>query len=69
MDRRTFMAKLATLVAVGYSITVLTYPLLPNYALAEQVSFNDAEIKATYESFDSPHGYGKGTGYLVLLFF
>ncbi|ASP47218.1 dienelactone hydrolase family protein [Cognaticolwellia beringensis] len=65
MDRRTFMKKLGTLVAVGYSMTMLTSALLPNYALAEQVSFNDADIKATYESFDSPHGYGKGAGYLV----
>jgi carboxymethylenebutenolidase len=65
MNRRTFMAKLSTLVAVGYSMTVLTSALLPNYALAEQVSFNDDEIKATYETFDSPNGYGKGVGYLV----
>jgi carboxymethylenebutenolidase len=65
MDRRTFMAKLGTLVAVGYSMALLTSTLLPNYALAEQVSFNDAEIKATYETFDSPEGYGKGAGYLV----
>ena len=63
MDRRTFMAKLATLVAVGYSMAVLTSALLPNYVLAEQVSFNDAEIKATYEEFDSPDGYGNGVGY------
>ncbi|WP_153913108.1 dienelactone hydrolase family protein [Shewanella sp. TC10] len=66
MDRRTFMKKLGTLVAVGYSMSVLTSALLPNYALAEQVSFNDADIKATYETFDSPQGYGKGQGYLVV---
>ncbi|MBA6293833.1 dienelactone hydrolase family protein [Colwellia sp. MB3u-70] len=65
MDRRAFMAKLGTLAAVGYSMALLTSTLLPNYALAEQVSFNDAEIKATYETFDSPEGYGKGAGYLV----
>jgi carboxymethylenebutenolidase len=65
MDRRTFMAKLGTLVAVGYSMTLLTSALLPNYALAEQVSFNDNDIKATYQSFDSPTGHGKGHGYLV----
>jgi len=65
MDRRTFMAKLGTLVAVGYSMALLTSTLLPNYVLAEQVSFNDADIKATYETFDSPNGYGKGAGYLV----
>tara|TARA_B100000767_G_C19439542_1_gene399388 strand:+ start:87 stop:386 length:300 start_codon:yes stop_codon:yes gene_type:complete len=65
MDRRTFIKKLGTLVAVGYSMTVLTSALLPNYALAEQVSFNDANIKASYANFDSPLGYGKGKGYLV----
>ena len=40
--------------------------LLPNYALAEQVSFNDDDIKATYEEFDSPNGHGKGKGYLAV---
>ncbi len=65
MDRRTFMKKLGTLVAVGYSMSVLTSALLPNYALAEQVSFNDDDIKATYEEFSSPKGHGKGRGYLV----
>ncbi len=65
MDRRTFMKKLGTLTALGYSMSVLTTALLPNYALAEQVSFNDEDIVATYEQFDSPDGHGKGRGYLV----
>jgi len=65
MDRRTFMNKLGSLAAVGYSMAVLTSALLPNYALAEQVSFNDEDITATYEQFDSPDGHGKGQGYLV----
>jgi len=65
MDRRTFMKKLGTLATVGYSMTLLTSALLPNYAVAEQVSFNDPEIKATYATFDSPLGHGKGQGYLV----
>jgi carboxymethylenebutenolidase len=46
-------------------MTFLTSALLPNYAQAEQVSFNDGDILATYEEFDSPDGYGKGRGYLV----
>jgi carboxymethylenebutenolidase len=65
MNRRTFINKLGTLVAVGYSMAVLTSALLPNYALAEQVSFNDSDIKATYQTFNSPLGHGKGKGYLV----
>lgn len=59
------MDKLGTLAAVGYSMTFLTSVLMPNYVLAEQVSFNDDDILATYETFDSPEGHGKGKGYLV----
>jgi len=66
MDRRTFMKKLGSLTALGISMGTLTSTLLPNYLFAEQVSFNDAGIKATYEEFDSPDGYGKGSGYLVV---
>ena len=66
MDRRTFMKKLGGLTALGISMNVLTSALLPNYALAEQVSFNDDDIKATYEEFDSPNGHGKGKGYLAV---
>jgi carboxymethylenebutenolidase len=66
IDRRTFMKKLGGLAALGFSMTVLTGALLPNYAQAEQVSFNDDDIKATYQEFDSPDGHGSGKGYLVV---
>ncbi len=42
-----------------------TSVLMPNYALAEQVSFNDSDIKANYSLFDSPLRHGEGRGYLV----
>ncbi|CAM3135816.1 dienelactone hydrolase family protein [Vibrio diazotrophicus] len=66
IDRREFMRRLSGLAVLGVSMTVLTSALLPNYALAEQVSFNDAKIKAAYVEFDSPKGHGKGRGYLVM---
>ena len=66
IDRRTFIRNLGALATIGFSMSVLTSALLPNYALAEQVSFNDDDIKATYEEFDSPDGHGKGRGYLVV---
>ncbi|MBY8121224.1 dienelactone hydrolase family protein [Vibrio fluvialis] len=66
IDRREFMRRLYGLVALGFTMSVLTSALLPNYALAEQVSFNDPKIKATYVEFDSPKGHGKGRGYLVM---
>ncbi|WP_026375231.1 dienelactone hydrolase family protein [Aestuariibacter salexigens] len=65
MDRREFMQRLSTLVAAGYSLSVLTGALTPNYAKAEQISFNDPDIIATYETFSSPNGHGEGRGYWV----
>jgi len=66
IDRRTFLNRLTGLAAAGMSLSVLTAALLPNYAEAEQVSFNDPDIKARYETFPSPLGHGEGRGYLVM---
>jgi len=66
ITRREFMTRLTSLAAVGLSLSTLTAALLPNYALAEQVSFNDPAIKASYATFPSPQGHGEGRGYLVL---
>ena len=65
IDRRTFLAKLATLTAVGLSVSALSGALIPNYAIAEQVSFNDTDIYASYLTFESPKGHGEGRGYMV----
>lgn len=66
MDRRTFLNRLGTLGIAGLTLTAMTAALTPNYALAEQISFNDPDIKATYLEFDSPEGQGTGRGYLVV---
>ncbi len=65
IDRRTFMSRLATLAGAGISMSLLTGALIPNYALAEQVSFNDPNIHASYATFESPDGHLEGRGYLV----
>ena len=65
IDRREFISRLGGLAALGFSMTTLISALLPNYALAEQVSFNDPDITASYKSFTSPKGYGEGRGYFV----
>lgn len=65
IDRRTFMSRLASLATTGISMSLLTSALIPNYALAEQVSFNDPDILASYATFESPDGYLEGRGYLV----
>jgi carboxymethylenebutenolidase len=66
IDRRTFMNRLSTLTAAGFSMNILLTTLMPNYANAEQVSFNDPDIKASYAVFSSPDGHGEGRGYLVV---
>uniref|UniRef100_UPI0035646BFC twin-arginine translocation signal domain-containing protein n=1 Tax=Amphritea sp. TaxID=1872502 RepID=UPI0035646BFC len=45
IDRRTFMKRLATLGIAGLTLSTISGVLLPDYALAEQVSFNDPDIK------------------------
>lgn len=66
IDRRTFMSRLGTLTTATLTMGSMLSVLMPDYAAAEQVSFNDPEIKATYETFPSPHGHGEGRGYLVV---
>jgi carboxymethylenebutenolidase len=65
IDRRTFVARLSTLTAAGFSVSALLAALTPQYAAAEQVSFNDPDIKGQYVKFPSPQGHGEGRGYLV----
>jgi carboxymethylenebutenolidase len=65
IDRRTFLERLATITTATLTMGVLLPALMPDYALAEQVSFNDPDIKPRYVTFPSPHGHGEGKGYLV----
>lgn len=65
IDRRTFMARLATITTASLTMGMLLSGLMPNYAAADQVSFNDPEIKAKYATFPSPNGHNEGRGYLV----
>lgn len=65
IDRRTFVRRLATLGSAGFTLGALLPALMPNYAEADQVSFNDPEIVARYATFASPLGHGEGRGYLV----
>jgi carboxymethylenebutenolidase len=65
IDRRTFLARLSTLTGAGLTLGTLLPLLTPDYAKADQVSFNDPDITARYATFPSPQGHGEGRGYLV----
>ena len=65
LSRRDFFAAMAGLAVNAALATTFINSMLPNYALAQQVSFNDADIIASYQKFASPQGHGEGRGYLV----
>lgn len=66
MSRRDFLKKAGALSIVGVSGVAMANALLPNYALAQTISFTDERIKPQYLEYDSPCGNsGKMRGYLV----
>lgn len=64
IDRREFLDR-ASRFAAGLSAAGLLAALSPDYALAEQVSFNDPDIFAEYLTYPSPRGNGPVRAYLV----
>ncbi|HEX6268295.1 MAG TPA: dienelactone hydrolase family protein [Burkholderiales bacterium] len=63
IDRREFLRRAA---ALGVAGLAMAQGLLPNYALAQTVSFTDSRIKAQYVTYPSPGGNaGNIRGYLV----
>lgn len=65
MSRRAFFAGMSALAVNATLAASFINSMLPNYALAEQVSFNDPDISASYQKFTSLQGHGEGRGYLV----
>lgn len=65
IDRREFMRRASSLAIAGASAAALVEGMLPNYALAQTVSFTDARISAAYVEYPSPQGSGAVRGYLV----
>nr|WP_325252435.1 YghX family hydrolase [Amylibacter sp.] len=65
MSKREFLEKAGKFTAGAVTASMLLSMLSPDYAMAEQVSFTDPDILATYEKYDSPNGNGEIEGYLV----
>ena len=65
MSKREFLEKAGKFTAGAVTASMLLSMLSPDYAIAEQVSFTDPDILATYEKYDSPNGNGEIEGYLV----
>jgi carboxymethylenebutenolidase len=65
ISRREFMDGLQRFAVGGLAVAALADALMPNYALAQQVSRTDERIKTSYETVASPQGYGSVKGYFV----
>jgi carboxymethylenebutenolidase len=65
ITKREFLDRAAKYAAAGMTAAMLFDLMKPNYALAEQVSFNDPDIKANYVKYPSPNGHGEVEAYLV----
>lgn len=65
ITKREFLDRAAKHTAGGLSALAVLNLLSPDYALAEQVSFNDPEIVGSYISYPSPNGHGEVRAYLV----
>lgn len=65
ITKREFLDRSARFAVGGLTAVALLDLLSPNYALAEQVSFNDPDILPEYVTYPSPNGHGEVRGYLV----
>ena len=65
ITKRQFLDRAGKFVAAGMTASAVLGMMSPNYALAEQVSFNDPDIVPEYIMYPSPNGHGEVRGYLV----
>ncbi|GGF80745.1 carboxymethylenebutenolidase [Mameliella alba] len=65
ITKREFLDRAGKFAVGGLTAAALLNMLSPNYALAEQVSFNDPDITPEYIEYPSPNGHGSVRGYLV----
>ena len=65
ISKREFLDRAGKFAVGGVTAMALLNMLSPNYAMAEQVSFNDPDIVPEYITYPSPNGHGEVRGYLV----
>ena len=65
ITKREFLDRAGKFAVGGVTAVALLNMLSPDYALAQQVSFNDPDIHADYVMYPSPNGTGDVRGYLV----
>ncbi|NUB44139.1 dienelactone hydrolase family protein [Fertoebacter nigrum] len=65
ITKREFLDRAGKFAVGGLTAAAILGMMSPNYALAEQVSFNDPDIIGDYIMYPSPNGHGEVRGYMV----
>lgn len=65
MDRRSFLEQVGRFAVGGLTVAAIFESLTPNYAWAQTVPKDDKDLKAGYETVESPAGNGSIKGYLA----
>lgn len=65
ITKREFLDRAGRHAVGGLTAVAILGMMSPDYALAEQVSFNDPDIIGEYITYPSPNGHGAVRGYLV----
>ena len=65
ITKRQFLDRAGKFVVGGMTAAAVLGMMSPDYALAQQVSFNDPDIVPEYVMYPSPNGHGDVRGYLV----
>ncbi|WP_157017081.1 YghX family hydrolase [Mesorhizobium xinjiangense] len=65
ITKREFLDRAAKFAVGGMTAAAILSAMSPNYALAEQVSFNDPDITPDWITYPSPEGHGEVRAYLV----
>ncbi|SDE82618.1 carboxymethylenebutenolidase [Salipiger thiooxidans] len=65
ITKREFLERAGRFTAGGLTTMAVLSMMSPDYALAEQVSFNDPDIKANWITYPSPNGHGEMRAYMV----
>jgi len=65
ISKREFLDKAGKFAVGGVTAMALLNMMSPDYAMAEQVSFNDPDIVPEYVTYPSPNGHGDVRAYQV----
>jgi len=62
ITKRQFLEQAGRFTAAGITAAAVLGMMSPDYAMAEQVSFNDPDIVGEYVMYPSPNGHGQVRG-------